>query len=186
MLPPAGTVQSLAAVETRTSDRAREKAAEPAAGPASAPAPAAAPPVLMGLIRAKEILEISPQWQSNLDAYEPNAAMVDRLRTLASDLKTDLRIEVVLGSWCGDSREQVPKFLRIQRAIGRNRLPATFLGVDRTKKEPAEAVAGKDIQRVPTFIVRIKGAEIGRIVETPQTTVEADLVEILSRAPRLP
>jgi hypothetical protein len=40
-------------------------------------------------------------------------------------------------------------------------------------------VADLNIERVPTFIIMNEGIEIGRIIETPEETLEADLLKIL-------
>jgi len=42
-------------------------------------------------------------------------------------------------------------------------------------------IAGKDIEKLPTFIVLVNGIEKGRIVETPARTVEEDLLALLRR-----
>ena len=41
--------------------------------------------------------------------------------------------------------------------------------------------AGRNIVRVPTIIVEQKGAEIGRIIEFPVTSLEKDLLTILRK-----
>jgi thiol-disulfide isomerase/thioredoxin len=148
------------------------------------PAAESSQKMLMGPESVRAILKISPDWKAGYEKYEPDGSALDRLRQSASALENDLAIDVIFGSWCGDSREQVPKFLKIQHEIGRKLLPAKLLAVDRSKKNPEDAVAGKGIERVPTFIVYWKGVEIGRIVETPKSSVEADLAEILAHPGR--
>ena len=54
-------------------------------------------------------------------------------------------------------------------------------GVPRSREDRGERIASLKIEAIPTFIVYRKDAEIGRIVETPKTTLEADLLEILSK-----
>ena len=39
----------------------------------------------------------------------------------------------------------------------------------------------KNIEKAPTFIVYINGQERGRIIETPQKSVEEDLIDIINR-----
>jgi len=143
-------------------------------------APGEPPPVLLGETSARRILKITPAWKSGYDAYSPDAATIGRLREAALSLEPGLEVTVVFGSWCGDSREQVPRFMRVQRLVGRRLLHSSFLAVARDKKTPPEAVEGRDIVKVPTFIVTFKGKEIGRIIETPRSSIEADLLEILS------
>jgi thiol-disulfide isomerase/thioredoxin len=145
---------------------------------------AAPPPVLTGPATPRQILKVAPEWKSGYEAYAPDDSAVARLRDRASRLGGDLSVEVVFGSWCGDSREHVPRFLKVRRLVGRGTLRATFVAVDRSKMDPARTLEGKDIQRVPTFIVTWKGVEIGRIVETPAVSVEADLAAILENPDR--
>lgn len=140
-----------------------------------------AAPVLMGETSPRRILKITPEWRSRYDAYTPQRGTIDNLRAAAKALKPDLQVDVVFGSWCGDSRDQVPKFLRVQRELGRGLLPSAYFAVARDKKSPAAAVEGRNIEKVPTFIVTFRGLEIGRIIESPEASIEADLLEILSR-----
>jgi thiol-disulfide isomerase/thioredoxin len=137
-------------------------------------------PVLLGETSARRILKIAPEWRSGYDAYSPDPATIEKLREAAQALQPGLEVTVIYGSWCGDSRDQVPRFLRVQKLVGGRLLPSTFLAISRDKKTPAEAVEGRDIVKVPTFIVTFKGLEMGRIIETPKISIEADLLEILS------
>lgn len=139
-------------------------------------------PILEGRLRPGAVMGVGPEWRKGFEDYQPDPASLERLRSLSRQLRGDLQVDVVIGTWCGDSRREVPRFIKIQRTLGKDRLPATIWGVDRTKTSPAESVQGREIERVPTFIVKHKGREIGRIVETPEVSVEADLAEILSRA----
>ena len=54
---------------------------------------------------------------------------------------------------------------------------------NRSKLDPEGLAAKYEFSRIPTFIVEQKGKEIGRIVERPQVTLEADLVNILQESP---
>ncbi|MBI9035345.1 MAG: hypothetical protein JEZ03_12835, partial [Bacteroidales bacterium] len=38
-----------------------------------------------------------------------------------------------------------------------------------------------DVQRVPTFILTKENIEVGRIIETPELSLEEDLLQILNR-----
>ena len=89
---------------------------------------------------------------------------------------------VLLGTWCGDSRREVPRFLRIADMAG---IPAdriTLVGVDRAKKSGDGMSDRYPVEKVPTFIFLKGGVEIGRIVETPAGTLEGDMLTILARS----
>lgn len=94
----------------------------------------------------------------------------------------DVDYLVFLGTWCSDSRREVPRFLKIMDQAGITADRIRLYGVDRAK-ESGDGMAGRyAISRVPTFILLRGGEELGRIVEHPVTTLEGDLLDILSRA----
>jgi hypothetical protein len=53
--------------------------------------------------------------------------------------------------------------------------------VDDAKKSPVGEYEGLGIQRVPTFIFYKNNIEAGRIIENPATSLEQDIVNILTR-----
>ena len=140
-----------------------------------------AEPELLGAATPEQILKISPDWKAIYDAYTPDAATVAKIGDAAAKAKGDLRIEVIFGSWCSDSLDQVPAFLKILDQAGKDAIPAVYTGVPRAKEKRGDLMTKLKIEAIPTFIVYRKDAEIGRIVETPKTTLEADLLEILSK-----
>jgi thiol-disulfide isomerase/thioredoxin len=89
---------------------------------------------------------------------------------------------LVVGTWCPDSRREVPRFLAIMDAAGIRESQLTMVGVDRTKKD-AEGLTEKwGITRVPTFVFLRNGQEIGRVVErTPAgATLEGEIARVLA------
>ena len=134
--------------------------------------------VLLGRVEPDAILSISPEWRTNREAYDPGEA---DLRVIASS-PLAARLDVYFGSWCSDSRREVPRLLRILDRTSPANLKVRFYGLDRTKKEPARLVRRGAIERVPTFILSVDGREVGRIVETPQATLEHDLALLFQKA----
>ena len=55
-----------------------------------------------------------------------------------------------------------------------------IIAVDRSRKTPDDLQKGFELIRVPTFIFYKKGKEIGRFVEYPKKSVEADFLKILN------
>ncbi|MCB1223379.1 MAG: hypothetical protein KDK21_05555, partial [Mesotoga sp.] len=92
----------------------------------------------------------------------------------------DLTITIVLGTWCSDSRREVPRFMKIIDLWGFPREKIRFIGVDINKIAPLEEYSGLDIERVPTFIFFEKKIEKGRIIEVPVTSLEQDTENILA------
>ena len=112
------------------------------------------------------------------DGYQPDSGFLNRLKNTGKD---DLTIKVVLGTWCPDSRREVPRFMRIidlwDFPVGN----ITFIGVDNEKIAPVGEYEKLDIQRVPTFIFYKNNIEAGRIIEVPLTSLEQDMVNILDK-----
>ncbi len=87
---------------------------------------------------------------------------------------------IFLGTWCPDSREHVPKFIRIMDEAGVDRKHIKLIGLDRDKT--LNGLTDKyNITRVPTFIFFENGREIGRIVEHPQVSLLNHIARILSQ-----
>ena len=85
-----------------------------------------------------------------------------------------------MGTWCPDSRREVPRFMRILDAWQFPVVKVTFIGVDNAKLSPVGEYDKLDIQRVPTFIIYKNNIEAGRIIENPTTSLEQDMVNILT------
>ncbi len=85
---------------------------------------------------------------------------------------------IFLGTWCPDSREHVPKFMKIMNEAGVSRKHIRTIGLDKDKT--LKGLTDKyDIKRVPTFIFFENGKEIGRIVEHPQVSLIKHIAKIL-------
>jgi Thiol-disulfide isomerase and thioredoxins len=91
-----------------------------------------------------------------------------------------ISITVIFGTWCEDSQREVPHFLRILQATKFPIDHLTLIAVNRKKQAPGlDELLTLNVQRVPTIIVFMENKEIGRIVESPTTTLEEDLNNIL-------
>ena len=107
--------------------------------------------------------------------YQPNDVIISKIKKQ----KNNYEIIIVLGSWCGDSKEQVPRFYRIIDEARIKEKKLTVICVDGQKTCPDIDLQAYHIEFVPTFIFFRKGEEIGRIVETPQISLEEDMLNIL-------
>jgi thiol-disulfide isomerase/thioredoxin len=97
-------------------------------------------------------------------------------------VRDDAEFIVFLGTWCSDSKKEVPRFLKVVDRCGVPAERVKLYGLDRSKKSPDGLAETYGITKVPTFIVLKHGREVGRITELPQTTLEADLLTILASA----
>lgn len=133
--------------------------------------------VVVGPTSREAIEAAAPEWvQAEVEA-QPEAEAAQALATVAPGAE----VTVFLGTWCGDSRREVP---RLWRALDESGVVFPFriryLGVDRAKQEPADEIGENGIRFVPTFIVSRDGREVGRIVETAPHGIEKDLLALLT------
>lgn len=100
-------------------------------------------------------------------------------------LLTDKAITIFMGTWCGDSRREVPRMLKMLDCCGFPESSLTVIMVSNAdtayKKSPGHEEEGRNIVRVPTLIVQDKEREVGRIVEYPRVSLEKDLLAILQK-----
>ena len=125
----------------------------------------------------REKVEASPEWvQAEVDA-RPDAGAAQALGAV----EPGAEVTVFLGTWCGDSRREVPRLWKALDAEG-GAVPfqIRYVGVDHDKKQPADLLKENDVRYLPTFIVRRGGHEVGRIVETSPHGVEQDLLALLT------
>ncbi|WP_378178138.1 thioredoxin domain-containing protein [Aquimarina sp. SS2-1] len=119
-------------------------------------------------------------FSANYEAYIPKQ---DAINTIKTDLLA-YTIKVFMGTWCGDSKREVPKFYKVLNAceFPMNRLTIIAVAADREhyKQSPGGEEEGLNIHRVPTFILYKNGKEVNRIVESPKRSIEEDIHDIIS------
>jgi hypothetical protein len=91
----------------------------------------------------------------------------------------DVEIKVIMGSWCSDSRREVPRLIKILDKIKFNQQNLKLICVDRKKEWPEGDIGNLEIKLVPTIIFSEMGIEKGRIVESPKETLEKDMLKLL-------
>lgn len=107
--------------------------------------------------------------------YQLDPVALEALRQIAQPVE----IVLVCGAWCPDSQREVPRFMRILKLADNTGITLTECEVNRKKQDAAGKAEEYSIRFVPTFIVIRGGTELGRIVETPEKSLEEDLVAIL-------
>lgn len=123
------------------------------------------------------IAEIKDSYDFEYPAYQPDEPAVAQLKTLIKNKK----ITIVLGTWCGDSKLQVPRFYKVADQAGVEAQQITLICVDESKQAEDGQTDGLNIDRIPVFIITENDKEIGRITESPVSTLENDMVEILKK-----
>jgi hypothetical protein len=132
------------------------------------------------------------EWfEKNYADYTPAPQIISALA--ATPIK-QAQFTVFFGTWCGDSKRELPRFLKTLHVCGVRDENITLIAVDDAdsthKQSPTHEERGQYIFRVPTFIVQHRGKEksreTSRIVEFPAESFERDLLAILRRDPHNP
>ncbi|UII74846.1 thioredoxin family protein [Flagellimonas sp. HMM57] len=99
-------------------------------------------------------------------------------------------VKLFLGTWCGDSKREVPRIIKILKAAKFPMEQLEIVALDRRKehykKSPTGEEKGLDIIKVPTMIFFKNGEEVNRIVESPIESLEEDMVQIVKKKPYTP
>ena len=125
-------------------------------------------------------------YQPGYDHYIPDSTTIQ----LLTGLLKGKQVDIFLGTWCGDSRREVPRMMKVLKQAGvlQEQIRLIFVSNESNsyKQSPQHEEAGKNIKRVPTLLVYENEKEIGRIIEYPVVSLEKDLLSILRREKYVP
>ena len=134
--------------------------------------------VLTGRINKNDLLvpPYNSWFNENYDSYDPAE---EPLNTIENNID-DYTIEVFMGTWCPDSRREIPKLFKVLDRTGYNYDNMTMVAVDRNKTALKNLKLSADFKRVPTIVFYKNGKEVNRFVEFPQESFEEDIAKIVS------
>lgn len=134
--------------------------------------------MLLGEFQRKA-LEKKPyaKWfKNNYNSFEPED---DSFEVISENI-SDYEITLVMGTWCKDSKREVPKFYKIIDEAGYDSEKIKIIGVNYYKEAPDHIEQELNVHRIPTIIFYKDGKEVNRFVEFPVDNLEKDLAEIVS------
>lgn len=142
--------------------------------------------MLLGKVSKEDLIKAphSEWFDKEYGSYQPDGEIINKLNKLTKEELRNYTFTIFLGTWCGDSHREVPRFVKTLEKIGvapeNIQYVALNTGEGVEKQSPTGEEKGKYIFRVPTFIISKSGAEVGRITEYPVESLERDLFSILS------
>lgn len=136
---------------------------------------------LIGKTNRKAFYTNTFSWfQKNYDAYLTNDNVIKQCK----DSLKNYTIKVFYGTWCGDSRRELPRFYKVLDKANVKETQIEAVAVDRKpeayKASPNGEEKGLNIHRVPTFIFYKNRKEVNRIVEYPRQDFERDIHKIVN------
>lgn len=134
-------------------------------------------PMLIGICSRNIFLtsEFSSWFSKEYSEYTLNKDILSSI----PDSFSNFKILAVMGTWCGDSRREIPRFYKILDELQFPDTNVTLIAVNRKKQGLNNETDELNIQLVPTMIFYKNGIEIGRIIETPIKSLEEDIYNIL-------
>lgn len=123
--------------------------------------------------------EFKTWFQKGYNEYKPDAEVVNKLKEQV--LYKGVSIKIIFGTWCGDSRRELPRFYKIadETNIPGNIVSLTAIDTKRSSRD--KKLDSVEFTRIPTFIFYKNGEEIGRIVESAKESLEKDMLSILEK-----
>ena len=139
---------------------------------------------LLGAIQREQLQEgpYNVWFEKQYDGYQSDQDQLQELRQQLSGVT----VRLFLGTWCGDSKRQVPRFFSLLDEASYSSDHVELIAINRSKEVPSLFGSGLNIHHVPTFIIMRGDRELGRIIETPVVSLEQDLLTILRGEPYTP
>ena len=123
-------------------------------------------------------LEKAPHSRWFTPGYENYKPKKEALKTIKKNIH-DYEILMFMGTWCGDSRYEVPKFFKLLDEVNFDRKNLKSIAVNFAKKAPGDLDKEYKIHRVPTIIFMKDGKEVNRFVEYSIESLEEDIAKIV-------
>lgn len=150
-------------------------------------------PKLLGIV-SEDALRKEPyaSWfLKNYDDYQPNQDIIVQLKNYPPEGRLSIyKVKIFFGTWCGDTKREMPRFLKVLDQIGFPKEHITFIALDNDdknyKQSPNHEEKDMSIYRVPTFIFYEKDKEIARINELPVQSTERDVLQIFRKQLYIP
>ena len=111
------------------------------------------------------------------DNYQP---MLERIDTNALN---ETNIVVFMGTWCHDSKREVPRLYKILDEINYDYAKFEIIGLKNNKTGYFKDYSNFNVKNTPTIIFFQNKREIGRIIEKPKKSLESDIQKILNEVP---
>ena len=133
---------------------------------------------LIGEFSRKDLSNIlySSWFDKNYESYTVDEESANKIKEY---ITRDLKIKVIMGTWCSDSRKNVPSFFKLMDYLNIKKKNIDLIGLDLNKENPNGDEKTYEIINVPTFIFYKENIEINRIVEITLESFEKDILKIL-------
>lgn len=126
-----------------------------------------------GEITAEDLLAQYPAFAKEYKSYSPSGDDLNTIKTLSGK-----QVLVFLGTWCHDSKREVPRLLKLLDGSGVKLGALQLIAVGYDKLDPDGLAKQYDLRYTPTFIVSSNGKELLRMIEKPKHSIAMDLTRL--------
>ncbi|WP_062565871.1 TlpA family protein disulfide reductase [Pseudoalteromonas shioyasakiensis] len=125
-----------------------------------------------GEISRDDLLKDYSALSEEYDEYTPSEEELTTIKALQGK-----QVLVFLGTWCHDSKREVPRFLKLldTAKVQLGSLKLVAVGYD--KLDPAGLAKQYDLMYTPTIIVLDGEKELSRMIEKPKQSLALDLTQ---------
>lgn len=139
--------------------------------------------ILIGYCNREAFNDSSFSWwfESNYNNYSPDTTVLRKIENLIQSYD----IITIIGTWCSDTRRDIPKLMKILDSIAFDYNKLTMISVGRNMKDITDKASELKVELVPTIIFLKNGVEKGRIVESPESLIEEDIYQIIKNGDKI-
>jgi thiol-disulfide isomerase/thioredoxin len=123
----------------------------------------------VGEISEQQLLADYETFSQSYNTYEISAEQKTQIKSWPAELT----IDVYFGTWCPDSQREVPRLLKALQF--NEQVHVSLIALDFKKSDPKGLAKNAAVTHTATFVVKVSGNEIGRIVEKPKTNLVEDI-----------
>ncbi|URQ92765.1 thioredoxin family protein [Pseudoalteromonas sp. SCSIO 43101] len=125
-----------------------------------------------GEISRDDLLKDYSAFSEEYDEYTPSDEEQSTIKALHGK-----QVLVFLGTWCHDSKREVPRFLKLldTAKVQLGSLKLVAVGYD--KLDPAGLAKQHNLMYTPTIIVSDDEKELTRMIEKPKQSLAVDLTQ---------
>jgi len=131
-------------------------------------------PPLVGAVEMDALIGDRPEYRQGMSEYTPRPESIATMNKYGKKVQ----IDAFFATWCPHCKEYMPKFLRVVSELKNPNIKVNLYGVPKGFTQAPGPWQGRNINAIPTIIVKIDGREITRMGSQPGAVPETELAGI--------
>ena len=131
-------------------------------------------PPIVGAVEMDALLSDRPEYRAGMKEYTPSQESIAAMNKYTKKVQ----IDAFFATWCPHCKEYMPKFLRVMSEVKNPNIKVNLYGVPKGFTQVQGPWQGRNINSIPTIIIKIDGREITRMGSQPGAVPETELAGI--------